>query len=41
MSGSRRLSSFAINGHEVNSRPRRHVGFGNNHAEHGGYDLPF
>ena len=28
--------------HELSTRPpRRHVGFGNNHAEREGYDIPF
>ncbi len=35
------LKQFDINRHELGSRPRRHVGFGNNHAEREGYDLPF
>ena len=35
------LKQFDINRHELSSRPRRHVGFGNNHAEREGYDLPF
>jgi hypothetical protein len=35
------LKQFDINRHELNNRPRRHVGFGNNLAEREGYDLPF
>jgi cell division protease FtsH len=35
------LKQFDINRHELSSRPRRHVGFGNNHAEREGYDIPF
>ena len=34
------LKQFDINRHELNSRPRRHVGFGNHFAEREGYDLP-
>ncbi len=34
------LKQFDINRHELNSRPRRHVGFGNHLAEREGYDLP-
>ena len=35
------LKQFDINRHELNSRPRRHVGFGNNLADTQGYDIPF
>lgn len=35
------LKQFDINRHELNTRPRRHVGFGNAIAEREGYDLPF
>jgi hypothetical protein len=35
------LKQFDINRHELSSRPRRHVGFGNNHVEREGYDIPF
>ena len=35
------LKQFDINRHELNGRPRRHVGFGNNHMEREGCDIPF
>ncbi|HEY7329062.1 MAG TPA: ATP-binding protein [Gemmataceae bacterium] len=35
------LKQFDINRHELNNRPRRHVGFGNHVAQREGYDLPF
>jgi cell division protease FtsH len=35
------LKQFDINRHELNGRPRRHVGFGNHIIEREGYDLPF
>jgi hypothetical protein len=35
------LKQFDINRHELSARPRRHVGFGNNHVEREGYDIPF
>ncbi len=34
------LKQFDINRHELSSRPRRHVGFGNHHAERDGCNLP-
>ena len=35
------LKQFDINRHELNNRPRSHVGFGNHVVQREGYDLPF